>query len=60
MKLTQKKNGKGYITSYQMNIGCAEARQCGFIDENGKPVELEKIILPDKKTIIIQIKSDNE
>ncbi len=58
MKLAIKKNGKGYITSYSLNIGSAEARKAGFIDENGSPLELKKIIDEDSKTITISLASE--
>lgn len=56
MKLSPKKNGKGYVTSYSINIGSAEARQAGFLDKNGQPLELAKIIDEKTKTITIQVK----
>ena len=55
MKLSLKRNGKGYVTSYTINIGTAEARNAGFISDNGQPLEVEKIIDADNKQIIIKL-----
>lgn len=60
MHLSPKKNGKGYITSYSINIGSAEARSVNFIDSDGKPLELEKIIDETNKKITIQLKNKND
>ena len=35
IKLSPKKGGHGHITSYSVNLGSAEVRSCGFLDENG-------------------------
>lgn len=56
IKLSPKKNGKGYTTSYSVNIGSAEAKACGFITDTGDAVKLEKIIDADNNQIIIRIK----
>lgn len=56
IKLSKKKNGNGYITSYSVNLGCAEARECGFLDSHGEPVAIEKIIDPQQHRIILQAK----
>lgn len=53
IKLSPKKGGHGHITSYIINIGSAEARECGFTSEN---VELEKVIDVENKQIVIRIK----
>lgn len=47
-KLIPKKNGKGYITSYTLNIGCKEARDLGLVDENGNPFIIKKDIVDNK------------
>ena len=56
IKLSPKKNGKGYIPSFSVNFGCAEIRNCGFTADEGNPVELEKIVDPDNSQIIIRVK----
>lgn len=53
IKLSKKRGNGGHITSYTINIGSAEARECGFTDDD---VELEKVVDFDKKEIIIRIK----
>lgn len=60
MQLSVKKNGKGYITSYSVNIGSAEARRTGFIDENGQPLEIVKIVNENNKTITFRLKQEGE
>ena len=55
IRLSPKKNGKGYVTSYSINLGCAEVRACGFIDETGLAVPIEKIIDPKNGQIIIRL-----
>lgn len=53
IKLSKKRGNGGHVTSYTINIGSAEARDCGFTDDD---VELEKVIDFDKKEITIRIK----
>ncbi len=54
IKLSPKRGNHGHITSYAINIGSAEARECGFTEED---IQLEKIVDPNRKEIIIRIKS---
>lgn len=56
MKLSRKKNGKGYITSYTLSVGSKEARSLNFLDEDGMSKELEKIIDTENSTLTIRIK----
>jgi len=56
MKASPKKGGHGHITSYTLSIGSAEAREAGFVDANGNPLELEKTIDPVAKTITFKLK----
>ena len=56
MKPRPRKCGKGYITSYDISIGSAAARRCGFIDETGERLELETVEMPDEKTLIVRVK----
>ncbi len=55
IKLSKNRGNGGHITSYTINIGSAEARECGFTDDD---VELEKVVDFDKKEIIIRIKNN--
>lgn len=58
IKLSAKRGGNGYISSYTFNIGISEAKACGFVDDEGAPiVQLEKFIDPDNKEIVIRIKA---
>ena len=54
MKLTENHNGRGYVTSYRMIIGCAEARKLGFLGEDKKPLELKKIVDAENHRLIIE------
>ncbi|MDX8416972.1 hypothetical protein [Absicoccus intestinalis] len=56
IKLSKKKDGRGYITSYTVNIGTAEARECGLVSTDGSPIELEKVIDTEHGQIIIRKK----
>lgn len=58
MKLRANKNGRGYITSYTVSIGCAEARRAGLIDPSGTTLEIEKHIDENQKSITITLKKD--
>lgn len=42
MKLYAKKNGAGYVTTYQIVFGCKEARNLKLMDENGKVKDIDK------------------
>ncbi|MGI6499214.1 MAG: hypothetical protein ACOX0U_10575 [Oscillospiraceae bacterium] len=56
IKLSPKKGGHGHITSYSVNIGSAEARECGFVQADGTHVALEKIVDKENRQVIIRIK----
>jgi len=56
IKLSPKKGGHGKITSYSVNIGSAEARNCGWINDDGSCKELKKIVDVASGTIIFQLK----
>lgn len=55
IKLSPKKGGHGHVTSYSVNIGSAEARECGFVDEVGEPKSVEKVIDYENNQIIIRL-----
>lgn len=57
IKLSPKRGGHGHVTSYSVNIGSAEARECGFIDPQGEQQEIEKIVDTDNHQIIIRLKA---
>ena len=54
MTLYPKKNGKGYITSYQVIFGSREARNLKLVNEKGITKEIVNAEIVD--TDIIQIK----
>ena len=56
VRIRANKNGKGYVTSYTVSIGCAEAAEAGFLGEDKMPLELEKIIDPENHTITFKLK----
>lgn len=56
MILSKKKNGKGYITSYSLNIGSKEARLLGFIDQYGNSNILEKELDVNNHILIVRLK----
>lgn len=56
IKLSPKRGGHGHVTSYSVNLGSAEVRLCGFLDEEGNPLQLEKIIDHENGQIIIRVK----
>ncbi len=58
MILSKKKNGKGYITSYSLNIGSKEARMLGFIDQNGNSHILEKNLDVKNHILIVRLKKE--
>lgn len=58
MILSKKKNGKGYITSYSLNIGSKEARMLGFIVQNGNSHILEKNLDVKNHILIVRLKKE--
>lgn len=58
IKLSPKKGGNGYVSSYSVNLGCAEVRNVGFLDENNNPFPLEKVIDVENQQIIIKLKAE--
>lgn len=57
IKLSPKKGGHGYISSYTVNFGSAEIRECGFIDKEGNVLPVEKILDTENNQIIIRLKA---
>ncbi len=55
--LTFTLRGNGYISSYSINLGVSEVKECGFIDEDGNPLPIEKYIDTENNQIIIRIKA---
>lgn len=55
MKLNPKKGNGGHITAYLTVIGSKEARDAGFIREDGTSRILKKTVDPENQTITISI-----
>lgn len=55
MKLTPRKGNGGHITAFFASVGSKEARDAGFIREDGKSRILKKTVDPEKQTITISI-----
>lgn len=55
IKLSNKRAGDGYISSYTINIGATEARACGFINSENEKIPIEKIIDEENNQIIIRL-----
>ena len=49
MKLTAKKNGKGYETSYAITFGSKEARELKLLDEISAEIIDDGILIKFKK-----------
>ncbi len=58
MILSPKRGNGGHITSYTVNIGCKEARDCGFIDEDGRRADIRKTVDTDRKRIIFELETN--
>lgn len=58
MKLTSKKNGKGYETSYIISFGSKEARDLKLIDENNKVKEIDSVENIENNSILIKFKNN--
>ena len=56
VRIRANKNGKGYVTSYTVSIGCAEAAEAGFLGDDKMPLALEKIIDAENHAIIFKLK----
>ena len=58
LRLRVNRNGKGYATSYTLPVGCAEAREAGFVDEEGNPLPLEKHIDAQRHTLTFKLQGN--
>lgn len=58
IKLSPKKDGYGNVSSYSVNIGASEARQCCFIDSDGNTQQIEKLIDIENNQIIIRLSQE--
>lgn len=60
MRLTPRKGNGGHITAYFATVGSREAREAGFIREDGRSRILKKTVDPEKGTLIIAVDWDAE
>ena len=60
MKLRQQKGNHGYVTSYNVTIGSKEAREAGFLNEDGTGKEVVKQIDVENHRIILMLKPEDE
>ena len=56
IKLSPKKGGHGHITSYSVNLGSAEVRSCGLVDEIGSALPIDMLIDCEHHQFIIRLK----
>lgn len=55
MRLTPRKGNGGHITAYFATVGSKEARDAGFIREDGKSRILKKTVDPEKGTLTLSV-----
>lgn len=55
MRLTPRKGNGGHITAYFATVGSREAREAGFIREDGKSRILKKSVDPEKGTLTMAV-----
>lgn len=55
MKLRPQKGNGGHITSYNVTIGSKEARDAGFLLEDGTAKPVKKTVDTEKHRIIIEL-----
>lgn len=58
MKLTRHRREGGYTTSYRLIIGSREAREAGFLLEDGTSREIVKTVDKEHRRIILQLAED--
>lgn len=60
MRLTPRKGNGGHITAYFATVGSKEARDAGFIREDGRSRILKKTVDPEKGTLTFMVDWDAE
>ncbi len=58
IKLSPKKGGNGYVSSYSINLGISEVRDVGFLDTDGNHLPIEKFIDTENNEIVIRLKAE--
>lgn len=59
MRLTPRRNGK-YVTAYFATVGSREARDAGFVREDGKSRILKKTVDREKGLLIMAVDWEEE
>ncbi len=60
MKLRAQKGNGGHVTSYNVTIGSKEARDAGFLNEDGTAKPVRKIVDAESHRIIITLEVGSE
>lgn len=60
MILSPKYGKAGRVTSYTLNVGCNEAKSCGFVDENGNRNQIKKTIDAENCRIIFELETKGD
>lgn len=60
MKLHPLKGGHGHVTAYSMTVGSKEARDAGFLNEDGTPKPVKKTVDTENHRIIIELDEEHE
>ena len=60
MKLRPQKGNGGHVTSYNVTIGSREAREAGFLHEDGSPKPVKKTVIPENHQIVIELDTETE
>ncbi len=58
MKLTKKRGNGGHVTSYTLSIGSKEARELGFINEDGSSKTIKKTVDLEKRLLIFELEPE--
>lgn len=60
MKLRPQKGNGGHVTSYNVTIGSREAREAGWLNEDGTPKPIRKNVIPEENKIIIELDTSED
>lgn len=60
MKLRPQKGNGGHVTSYNITIGSREAREAGFLAEDGTPRRIKKTVETQEHRIVIELDTEDE
>lgn len=60
MKLSAKRSNGGHVTSYTLNVGSKEARELGFLNEDGSSKQIKKTVDTEHGRIIFELDEEAE